>query len=661
MAAQNSDYLRRTFPPRELLRGNALVALLWSIVAAFCFSGLLFTLFLVFSLLASNGSVVLDPHQVSEFEQLFQTAQQDGGSSVVVYAAPVELTDIGLKAVAWELRHRPISAPVAGLCRGSEVLQVTGSSLFYLLAVALLCGFLLNAIAAHIRTLASRCGINVASQVRESLHRHALRTAISDLKGESSSEALSLFTSEIQTVRLWIERYVELTLRAPIRLAVVALVAICIEPSVTFECAVPLLGCWLLIRRDEEAARKTRELEQDRASTELRLLTEGMTRSRLVRGYQIEEFEHARFKRHMDRYHNRLAAIERRQRNSQWLERVLLLIACSIVLFLLGTRMLAVSSEVRHLSVAEGLLLLSCLALSWKPLEQLAELPIGRESARHAADRIYRYLNTIPDVSQAVGAKFLQPLDVSITFENVTRRVGSRKLFDGLDLTIPRGGSSALVAFDSLEALAAVWMLPRFLEPHEGRICINGEDIAWATLESLRSEILIVDGNGATFTGTVHENIGAGDARFSMQQVIEAAKRAHAHNFIQKLPQGYESVIGEHGEQLSVTESFLIALARALLRDPALLVIIEPFGDVTDDEKALVEDACRQANVDRTVIYVPSRMSTLRSVDRIVLLNHGKVEVVGTHEVLLNSSPLYRHWEYLNFNEFRHDTSTAPA
>ena len=280
---------------------------------------------------------------------------------------------------------------------------------------------------------------------------------------------------------------------------------------------------------------------------------------------------------------------------------------------------------------------------------------------------MYRYLNEIPEVGQSVGARFLEPIQKSLEFKNVTYRHGKRTILDGVNLKVDAGMTTAFIrgsldvsdstiAFNEIERLALVSMVPRFLEPSEGKILIDGEDTAWATLESLRTETLLVTANHSTFTGTVLENISGNDERYTLSHVTEAAKSSHAHNFVQKLPQGYETVIGEHGEQLKESEAFRLSLARAILRNPAMLIIEEPTGEMTDDEKSLVDDACRRASEKRTVLVLANRLSTLRNADRIVMLNRGQVEAMGTHESLVKKSPLYQHWEYIKFNEFRRNT-----
>jgi ATP-binding cassette, subfamily B, bacterial len=617
------------------------------------FAGVLICTFLVVALLNSRGVVTIAAHQVPEYHRLFNS----GAEADDVPASPLELTGLGLKAVAWELRYRPSGQMLAWSCQRFPTLRTADSALTWLLAVGLAMGFIQSTAMTQMMTLASRAAGHTAGQLRQSLHRHSIRMGTSDLVDARTSEVIELFTTEVETVRLGIEKWITTIFRRPLQLLVLLGLALTLNWMVTIECLVPLLACWYLIRRERRYLDREQTLNADRASTDLKLLGEGIHKSRLIRGYQLEKNEDLRFEKHLNLYQGRLQEIERRKRRTFWLSRMLGLACFSLVLFLLGARMQGLPDSPEHLTLAEGLLLLSCFAFGLKPVESLANLRTLRGEAGQAAERIYRYLNTIPEVGQAVGAKFLQPLEKMIELEKVVYRIGKRSLLNKLSLKIPASGTTAIVAFDSLEARALISLLPRFIEPHSGRVLIDGEDINWATLESLRAETLLVGGNEPWYTGTILENITGGESRYSLSQATEAAKMVHAHNFIQKLHQGYETVIGEHGEQLSSVQGFLLALARAMLRDPALLIIEEPTLEMTTDEKAHMEDATRRAASGRTTIILPSRLSTLRSVDRIVLLNRGKVEVVGTHDSLLKNSPLYRHWEYMNFNEFRHETS----
>ena len=656
VSRQYLDLLRRVFPIRHLFRGHSLWALIWCVIGMAAFSAVLVCTFLIVALLNSRGVVTIEAHQVAEYDQLFHSGTEPENSDTA-YPTPRALTGLGLKAVAWELRHRSWGQVLAWSCQRFPSLQTTSSALTWLLAVGLAMGFVHSTAMTQMVTLASRAAGLTAGQLRQTLHRHSIRMGTSDLVDSRTSEVLELFTTEVETVRSGIDKWIRTIFRSPMRLFVFLSLAMTLNWMLTIECMLPLLACWYLIRRERRHLEREQTLNRDRATTDLKLLGEGIRKSRLVRGYQLEQNEDQRFEKHLDRYQSRLQEIERRERRAFWLSRMLGLTCFALVLFLLGARMQGPPDSPEHLTLAEGLLLLSCFAFALKPIESLANLRRLRGEAGEAAERIYRYLNTIPEVGQAVGAKFLQPLEKMIEMEEVEYRQGKRNLLDKVSLKIPASGTTAVVAFDPLEARVLISLLPRFIEPHSGRVLIDGEDINWATLESLRAETLLVGGNEPWYTGTILENITGGDPRYSLTQATEAAKMVHAHNFIQKFPQGYETIIGEHGDQLSPVQGFLLALARAMLRDPALLIIEEPSLEMTGDEKAHLEDATRRAVTSRTTIVLPSRISTLRSAARIVLLNRGKVEVVGTHDVLLKSSPLYRHWEYMNFNEFRHETS----
>jgi ATP-binding cassette, subfamily B, bacterial len=163
------------------------------------------------------------------------------------------------------------------------------------------------------------------------------------------------------------------------------------------------------------------------------------------------------------------------------------------------------------------------------------------------------------------------------------------------------------------------------------------------------------------FNDTVANNIGCGDPGFSVPQIMEAAKVAHAHQFIQKLPQGYETPIGEMGQPLRLGEQFRIALARAILRDPALLIIEEPQMPLDEETKALLDDTFARVLPGKTVILLPHRLSTIRGCDRVFLLYEGRIEASGEHRELLAQSDLYRHLQYLEFNEFAALVNNQPT
>jgi ATP-binding cassette, subfamily B, bacterial len=655
---QQLDHLKRVFPIRQLFRGASLRALLWSLFGTGCFAALLLTIFLIVALLDSQGRLSVSASSRKEYEFFFEPQTKSTEGIVEENLSPLQMSDVGLKAVGWQFRHRPLGNLISSLCRRNRSLHTTGTALFYLIAYALVFGFALNAIVARVQMLTTRIADKAAGQLRESLHRHALRTGISDLKNEQTATIIELFTLEVDRIRVGIEQWIKVLFRFPARILVLLIVGMMINGLVIFQCAVPLIALWYLIRRENRHSERAQRLQADRASMELKLLTEGVRNSRLVRGFGLEDFEHGRFERHLSRYQERIGDVERRQSKTAWLTRSVAFGCFGVVFYLVGMRMTIDPTEPQYLSLADATLLLTVFVLGYAPLEGLANLKKQRADAALAAEKVYRYLNEIPVVGQAVGAKFLEPIQKSLEFKGITYRHGKRTILDGVNLKIEAGATTAIISFNEIERQALVSMVPRFLEPNEGKVLIDGEDISWATLESLRTEALFVSADNAAFTGTVLENISGNEERYSLSNVTEAAKTSHAHNFIQKLPQGYETVIGEHGEQLNVSEAFRLSMARAILRNPAMLIIEEPSGELSDDEKALIEDGYRRVSEKRTILVLANRLATLRNADRIIMLNKGQVEAMGSHEALVKKSALYQHWEYIKFNEFRRNTGS---
>jgi ATP-binding cassette subfamily B protein len=203
-----------------------------------------------------------------------------------------------------------------------------------------------------------------------------------------------------------------------------------------------------------------------------------------------------------------------------------------------------------------------------------------------------------------------------------------------------------------MEKHALVYLIPRFLDPSSGEILIDGHNLRWVTLDSLRVQVGMLLQHNLVFNDSVANNIGCGDQTYTLPKIIEAAKVAHAHQFIQKLPKGYQTLIGEQGHYLNAAETFRIALARAILRDPALFIIEEPATPLEEETKDLVDDTLARVLPGRTVIFLPHRNSTIRSCDRVYLLNNGQVEAAGDHREMLTQSELYRHLQYMEFNVF---------
>jgi ABC-type multidrug transport system fused ATPase/permease subunit len=557
----------------------------------------------------------------------------------------------GILKSVWLSHDRWYGEPFAWLFRQSEFLKHNDLALLVLLLVGTTVWLARIVCLNQVRVHSRRGALRIATQFRKHLHRQVLRLSPEDIDEQSAQAAVELFTTQVESVRSGLEQWIYRLARYPLEIACVLLIAVNVDLLLTIQWAFPLLLCWFLVEHTAARLRASRSLSEDRLQDDYRILSEQLMNARLVRGFGMEQAEHEEFVKRLDRTLAPKKYRGRSQSEAIWL---LTIPICAGLLFFLALSLgLKLQARTSDLSIVGVTAFLISVVLTLHGARELWELPRIRQAVSIAAENVFRYLGRLPSVSQAVGAKFLQPLSRSLHFDAVTYRTPSQKvLLDRITLKLEAGKSYAVVSLDPLEAKAFVLLLPRFLEPQSGRVLFDGEDIAWATLESLRAEAVYVAGDDPPLRGTVLENLRAGNPKYGLPQVTEAAKLTHAHNFLVRLPQGYETVLTSDDE-FDASQRFRLALTRAVLRNPALLIIEEPKANLDDDTKHLMEDAYQRILPGRTVFFLPSRLSTLKRVDQILLLHHGQVAALGPQAVLVNESALYRHWEYLHFNEFR--------
>jgi ABC-type multidrug transport system fused ATPase/permease subunit len=250
-------------------------------------------------------------------------------------------------------------------------------------------------------------------------------------------------------------------------------------------------------------------------------------------------------------------------------------------------------------------------------------------------------------------ARFLSPLQESITFEDVSvDGPRGRPLVEGVSATLPCGSRTAIVGLDEAAKLAVACLVPRLLDPSRGRVRIDGVDLREVTLESLRAQVATLFQADLVFSDTVLANIGLGDPSYGLPRIIEAAKLAHAHQFIQDLPDGYETVIGPLGEPLTGDQMFRIGLARAFLHDPSIVLIEEATTPLDPEIKPLIDDSIDRLARNRTLLFLPHRLSTIRRCDQVLVLHEGRLVDAGPPRELHTRSRVFRHLKYLEFNPY---------
>ena len=284
-----------------------------------------------------------------------------------------------------------------------------------------------------------------------------------------------------------------------------------------------------------------------------------------------------------------------------------------------------------------------------RPFKRLARLHSTNQQAIAAAVRIFEVLDTEPIIQDAPKAKTLAPLTQEIAFDRVSFQYDGQPVLRGVSLAIRHGEIVALVGPSGGGKTTLANLLPRFYDPTAGRVTIDGVDIRHVTLSSLRGQIGIVTQDTVLFNDTVRANLSVGNPAASLMEIVEAAKAANAHSFISRLPKGYDTAIGQRGDLLSGGERQRLAIARALLKNPPLLILDEATSHLDAESEHLITEALERLCQARTVLLIAHRLSTVRLAHRIVVIQEGRIVEQGSHEELVKASALYRRFCDLQF------------
>jgi ATP-binding cassette, subfamily B, bacterial MsbA len=292
---------------------------------------------------------------------------------------------------------------------------------------------------------------------------------------------------------------------------------------------------------------------------------------------------------------------------------------------------------------------IACAWSTYRPLKNFAELNAQLQLGLASSERIFELLDQVSSIQEAPVPVILPPLSRSLQYDNVSFRyraqettsTESRWAVEAVNLTIRAGEIVALVGPSGAGKTTLALLLPRFYDPTLGRVRLDGHDIREATLRSLRQQIGLVTQEVLLFNETVRYNIAFGKPDASLAEIQAAAESANAHEFVKRLPQGYDTVIGERGMRVSGGERQRLSIARALLKNPPILILDEATSSLDAESERLVQEAVERLMAHRTVMVIAHRLATVRKADRIVVLDRGQIAEEGDHQSLLARGGTY--------------------
>jgi len=276
------------------------------------------------------------------------------------------------------------------------------------------------------------------------------------------------------------------------------------------------------------------------------------------------------------------------------------------------------------------------------PINRISEMNTILNNSLAAIERVFEVFDIESDVQETPNAARLERMEGNISFRNVTFGYDAeRPVLQEIDLDIKAGEVIALVGISGAGKSTLVQLVPRFYDPQAGEVLVDGTNVRDVTLRSLRSQIGMVAQETLLFSGSVRENLMYGRPDASDEDMIRATKAAHAHGFLKKLPDGYDTLLGERGARLSGGQKQRIAIARAFLIDPRILILDEATSALDSESEALIQEALARLMQGRTNIVIAHRLSTILNSDRIAVMQHGRILDIGPHQELLERCHVY--------------------
>jgi subfamily B ATP-binding cassette protein MsbA len=492
----------------------------------------------------------------------------------------------------------------------------------------------------------SSIGLRIVTDLRNKLYEQIQKQSLSFFAEHPTGLLMSRITNDVQSVQTASAEAITALVKDSFMLISLvgvifytdwklALIAIVVFPLTIYPIA--MFG---------RKMRKVTTSTQITMGTLNSLLQETISGTRIVKAFGMEKYESKRFAAENERlFKYNMKAVSVNAISSPLMD-FLGGLGIAAVIFYGGYNVVQ-----GHSTPGTFFSFIAALLMLYEPVKRLTNINNTINQGIAGADRIFSIIDLTPDIEDKPGAINLPPINRGIDIENVTFCYEKIPVLKNINLSIKSGEVIAFVGMSGGGKTSLVNLIPRFYDVSEGRILIDGHDIMDVSLQSLRKQIAIVTQQTILFNDTVRNNIAYGDIERTEDDIINAAKAANAHDFIMRLPKGYDANIGELGTKLSGGEKQRLSIARALLKNAPILILDEATSSLDTEAEIEVQDALDNLMKGRTTLVIAHRLSTIRNADRIVTLVNGEIIEEGDHETLLKKKGEYFRLYNLQFKD----------
>jgi subfamily B ATP-binding cassette protein MsbA len=492
----------------------------------------------------------------------------------------------------------------------------------------------------------------ILKDLRFDLYKHYLELPLSFYTDEKKGNLISRIINDVQIVKDSLIAVVNSLFRDPPSFIVYSVVLFIFNWKLTLIIFLLAPVSAIILSKIGNSLKRGSTRSQEKISDITSTLDETLGAIRVVKAFGMEDYEKNKFEKENNTYFNLLVRLSRKRALSSPISEFIGVITIVIILYFFGTEIIQGKSD---MSPGAFIFYLAIFFQMMPSLKLFGQMFNSYKEGTAAAERVFGLLDTGSTIVDSPNAITLKEFNNGIEFKNASFKYEKGEyVLEDINLNIDKGNIIAIVGPSGAGKSTMVDLIPRFSDLTEGNLFFDGKNLKDIKIESLRKIMGIVTQETILFNDTIRNNIAYGESEIPIEQIIEASKAANAHKFITSIETGYDTIIGDRGVKLSGGERQRLSIARALLKNPPILILDEATSSLDTESEILVQQAIERLMQGRTSIVIAHRLSTIQNADTIVVLNKGKIVETGTHQQLLLTSGLYKK---LYDMQFRHQES----